>query len=424
MTVKKRNLKKRIRSMKVPHSKKKGRKFRKRMNKKRLSDDIKKLGHIGFEEGKGTSRLAYSDAFYEGREFVRARMEEAGLTTQIDAVGNLTGVLEGRIPEKIAIGSHIDTVPNGGMYDGALGVLAGIEAVRTLKEMNYQNLHTIEIIAFNEEEGNVVGGTFGSKAFAGAPLEESMIEKMKPFHLTVSDFERAKRKGEDYLAYVEYHIEQGGVLEKEKKEIGIVPGIFGIIRYRVIVNGTANHAGSTPMYLREDALEKACGFLTDAYNMVREKNTTMVCTVGVMRLEPGAVNVIPGKADFVLELRDKDMTDMYEVIGALQRKYSGEGIEMTKIIEQKNTVCSPKLTSLLKECTEELGYSWTTVYSGAGHDLINTSMIMPAALLFIPSVKGISHHKDEFSKEEQIEKGTNVLIEAIKKIDRGDFDEN
>ncbi|MCI5721218.1 MAG: M20 family metallo-hydrolase [Firmicutes bacterium] len=390
----------------------------------RLSESINKLGHIGYVEGRGTSRMAYSDAFYKGRDYVKSLMEEAGLTTHIDAVGNLTGVLEGSEPKKIAIGSHIDTVPNGGMYDGALGVLAGIEAVRSLKEMNYQNRYTIEIIAFNEEEGNVVGGTFGSKAFAGAKLEDSMIEKMAQYNMTISDFKSAKRNGKDYLAYLEYHIEQGGILEKINTEIGIVPGIFGIIRYRVVVNGVANHAGSTPMYLRNDALEKSCNFITDSYNMARKKNNTMVCTIGVMNIEPGAVNVIPGRAEFVIELRDKDMTDMYEVINELQEKYAGDSIEMTKIIEQENTVCSPELISLLKECAEDLGYSSATVYSGAGHDLINTSMIMPSALLFIPSVKGISHHKDEFSKNEHIEKGTKVLIEAIKRIDGGDYDEN
>ena len=390
----------------------------------RLSESINKLGHIGYVEGRGTSRMAYSDAFYEGRDYVKSLMEEAGLSTHIDAVGNLTGVLEGSEPKKIAIGSHIDTVPNGGMYDGALGVLAGIEAVRSLKEMNYQNRYTIEIIAFNEEEGNVVGGTFGSKAFAGAKLEDSMIEKMAQYNMTISDFKSAKRNGKDYLAYLEYHIEQGGILEKTNTEIGIVPGIFGIIRYRVVVNGVANHAGSTPMYLRNDALEKSCNFITDSYNMARKKNNTMVCTIGVMNIEPGAVNVIPGRAEFVIELRDKDMTDMYEVINELQKKYAGDSIEMTKIIEQENTVCSPELISLLKECAEDLGYSSATVYSGAGHDLINTSMIMPSALLFIPSVKGISHHKDEFSKKEHIEKGTKVLIEAIKRIDGGDYDEN
>ncbi len=390
----------------------------------RLLESIKKLGHIGYKEGRGTSRMAYSDAFYEGREYVKSLMEEAGLSTHIDAVGNLTGVLAGSEPKKIAIGSHIDTVPNGGMYDGTLGVLAGIEAVRVLKEMNYQNRYTIEIIAFNEEEGNVVGGTFGSKAFAGAKLEDSMIEKMAQYNITISDFESAKRNAEDYLAYLEYHIEQGGILEKINADIGIVPGIFGIIRYHVVVNGVANHAGSTPMYLRHDALERACNFITDAYNMVRKKNNTMVCTIGVMNLEPGAVNVIPGRAEFVIELRDKDMKDMYEVIEELQKKYEGDSIEMTKIIEQENTVCSPELISLLKECTEDLGYSYAKVYSGAGHDLINASMIMPSALLFIPSVRGISHHKDEFSKKEDIEKGTKVLIEAIKRIDGGDFDEN
>lgn len=394
------------------------------MNIERLMADINSLGHIGYEEGKGTSRMAYSESFCRGRDFVKKLMEDAGLTVSIDPVGNLTGLLEGPDKRKIAVGSHIDTVPGGGMYDGALGVLAGIEAVRALKESGYENRHSIEIIAFNEEEGNVVGGTFGSKAFAGAKLEESMIGKMAAWGMDIEDFKASKRRGDDYLAYLEYHIEQGGILEKRGVDIGIVPGIFGIVRYRVVVNGFANHAGSTPMYLRNDALETTCRFITAAYDAVRAKNDTMVCTVGVMDLKPGAVNVIPGRAEFVLELRDKDMAGMAEVVSDLKKQFEDFDIEMTKIIEQENTVCSPELAEVFRSCAKRLGYSEMDVYSGAGHDLINTRMIMPAALLFIPSVNGVSHCKEEFSEKEDIEKGTRVLIEAIKEIDGGNFYED
>ena len=395
------------------------------MNIDRLMDNLMTLGHIGYEEGKGTSRPAYSKSFTEGLKYVRKLMEEAGLITSVDGVGNLTGLMPGKDKgaKKLAVGSHIDTVPCGGMYDGALGVLAGIEAVRSLKEQGYENLHPIELIAFNEEEGNVVGGTFGSKAFAGLPPEEAMIDKMAAQNLSLEDYKNAKRRGEDYLAYLEYHIEQGGILDSCGTDIGIVPGIFGIVRFRVSIKGEANHAGSTPMYLRKDAMEKACRFITRAMDGARSTSETMVCTVGVMKLEPGAVNVIPGRAEFVLELRDRKMEPMDRLAEALREEFA-EDAEMIQIIRQDNTDCSPELSRVFRECAGDLGYSWKEVYSGAGHDLINTRFMMPAALLFIPSVKGISHHRDEYSKKEDIEKGTKVLIEAIKRIDGGKIGEN
>ena len=173
------------------------------INIERLMDDMKALGAIGYTEGEGTNRMAYSRAFFQGRDFVRTQMEHAGMATAIDAVGNLTGLLPsatGACRKKLAIGSHIDTVPKGGIYDGALGVLSAIEVVRVLQESGYENDHPIEVIAFNEEEGNVVGGTFGSKAFAGAVLETSMIQPMHGQNISEEDFASCRRYPEDYVA--------------------------------------------------------------------------------------------------------------------------------------------------------------------------------------------------------------------------------
>ena len=215
------------------------------INGKRLCDSILELGQIGFQEGQGTSRPAYSEAFLAGRDWVRGKMEEAGLETAVDAVGNLTGRLHGRSSRTIAVGSHIDTVPNGGIYDGAYGVLAGIEAARALRESGCALRDSIEIIAFNEEEGNVVGGTFGSKAFAGQPQEPDALERAAPLGIRPEGIRTCRRDGRDYRCYLELHVEQGGILEREQTPIGIVDGIVGIARYHVTVRGQANPAAAT-----------------------------------------------------------------------------------------------------------------------------------------------------------------------------------
>ena len=250
-----------------------------KINGERLCSDILELGQIGFQEGQGTSRPAYSEAFCAGRELVRRKMEQAGLKTAVDAVGNLTGCLPGRSGRIIAVGSHIDTVPNGGMYDGAYGVLAGIEAVRTLRESGYTPRDSIEIIAFNEEEGNVVGGTFGSKAFAGQPQEADALERAAALGIRPEGIQASKRNGRDYRCYLELHIEQGGILAREQIPAGIVDGIVGIARYQVTVTGEANHAGSTPMDLRDDALLHACRLIERMAAISIETDREMTCTV-------------------------------------------------------------------------------------------------------------------------------------------------
>lgn len=390
----------------------------------RLMDDLKTLGAIGYTEGEGVSRLAYSRAFFQGRDFVRGRMEAAGLVTSIDAVGNLTGLLPsatGKYRNKIAMGSHIDTVPKGGIYDGALGVLGAIEAVRALRESGYENQHPIEVIAFNEEEGNVIGGTFGSKAFAGGPLEASMLEPMTAQHISKEDFASCRRSGADYLAYLEYHIEQGGILEAREKTIGIVKGIFGILRYRARVTGSANHAGSTPMSLRDDAMEKTCRIIADLMDRVRASGDTMVCTVGTMSVKPGAVNVIPGQTEFIIELRDKSMEDMSRVIKGLGARWESQGLQLEEYIIQPETLCDARLCRIAEESARRLRMPAMELYSGAGHDLINTSFLTPAMLIFIPSRGGISHRLDEYSSPEDIKAGAEVLLETLKKIDEGGF---
>ena len=290
------------------------------INGTRLYDHLTQLGRIGFVPKEGTTRLPYTPAYDEGRIYVQQCMEQAGLQTSVDPVGNLIGTLPGQ-GEIICIGSHIDTVPGGGIYDGTYGVLSGIECVQRLKELGYQNRHPIQVIAFTEEEGNVIGGTFGSKAFTGGEIDEAMRPNLALHGLTMEQVGACRRDLTQYQCYLELHIEQGGVLEAERMQIGVVDGIVGIVRYRMTVSGCANHAGSTPMHLRDDALVKACRIITQLMERTEAASPDMVCTVGTLQVFPGAVNVIPGKVEFIVELRNPTMEPMDQVIDSVLKEH-------------------------------------------------------------------------------------------------------
>ena len=384
----------------------------------RLISALKQLGTIGFEEGHGTSRIAYSTAFFAGRDYVEALMRNAGLKTRIDPVGNLIGSLPGRDTRRIAIGSHVDTVPGGGIYDGAYGILSGIEVLHTLIENTYSNHYTLEVIAFNEEEGNAVGGTFGSKAFAGAAQEASAIERCSTFGLSREDIDACRQDPADYRAYLEWHIEQGGILDTEHISLGVVEGIVAIARYLITVKGQANHAGSTPMNLRDDALEKACSVIQAAYTVSRETDPGMTCTIGSVNVKPGAVNVIPGEVDFPLELRAMNPDSIRSVVNALERRFPGGDVSICQFLWQDETRMDTTLMDCIEHCCRRQGFSYRRMPSGAGHDAINMARFTPTAMLFIPSVGGISHSIEENSLDEDVENGAKVLLDVILELDR------
>lgn len=388
------------------------------INIERLQRDIEDLGRIGFEENVGVTRLAYSKAYDEGVNFVKGLMESAGMKTCIDPVGNLIGRIEGNSEKIISIGSHIDSVPAGGIYDGTLGVLAGIECVRALQENGYKNHHPIEVIAFVEEEGNVVGGTFGSKCFTGTPIEDASIPKMLKHGLNMDSVKSACRNPEQYKCYLELHIEQGGILDNTNTSIGVVQGIVGIVRYKAIVKGVANHAGSTPMNLRDDALTKSCKMITRLMEIAHLKDEEMTCTVGDLTVSPGAVNVIPGKVEFIIELRGKSTNTIYEVIKLFNEEFKDQGLSLENILRQKETVLDERVVNTIRNSCEKANVSYREMYSGAGHDAINMALFTPSGMIFIPSIGGISHSIDEKSSKESIKIGTEILCKAIKALDQ------
>lgn len=395
-----------------------------KVQKQRLEKNLKALGAIGYTDGQGTSRISYSETFLAGREFVQKLMEDAGLTTRIDSVGNLIGLLspkesDGKKRKKIALGSHIDTVPCGGMYDGVYGVLAAIECVKTMVEQGYQNRHPIEIFAFIDEEGAAVGGTFGSKCVIGVPLEQGLKDKMQEYGIDEEKVAAARILQEEYGAYYELHIEQGGVLEKEGLQIGVTDGIVGITRYEIKVFGTANHAGTTPMELREDPMARACQLILELMEETK-KYPGMVCTVGRIHAHPGTYNIIPDVVDFSLDMRFKESQPIYEIIERMGCKY-GSQVEIEKYIDQPPTYCDNRLQQLTEQSMKDLGITGRRMYSGAGHDMINMAFAMPSALIFIPSKAGISHHIKEYSSPEDMAAGADVLLQNIIKLDEEGF---
>lgn len=396
-----------------------------KINAKRLMDQLFYLGTIGYEEGKGMIRMSYSEDFVRGTDYVKGLMEEAGLSVTTDAVGNVYGTMTGSDPSAkiIAFGSHLDSVPGGGIYDGPVGVLSAVEAVRTMKENGYVPNHPLQVISFIEEEGNVIGGLFGSRCACGHVPDAADLINMEKYGLTMADVESSRIDPSKYQCFMEVHIEQSQNLELSGTEIGVVGGIVGIVRYKAVVSGFANHAGTTPMRLRDDALEKACGIITDLLERVRTTGNTMVGTVGVLNIKPGAANVIPGEVEFIIELRDRGMEAMYRLAEELERDYADRGLTLTKILEQKNVPCDPQAVAAMESACEELGLSHMDLYSGAGHDMMNMGRLMAGGMIFIPSKDGISHRAEEYSKPEDIVNGANVLLRTILKLDQNEENE-
>ncbi|MGD8536786.1 MAG: Zn-dependent hydrolase [Candidatus Aminicenantes bacterium] len=406
-----------------------------RINGKRLEQRILELAEFGKNDQGGVNRVAFSDADIQGRDYLRSLMKEAGLKIRTDEAGNIIGRREGLNPElpPILFGSHSDSVPDGGIYDGALGVLGAIECVQTLEEKNIITRHPLEVIIFTDEEG----GLIGSKALIGT-LTEGALEVISHSGKTVEEgitavggspdkLANAIRKKGGIKAFIEIHIEQGKVLESRTIDIGVVEGIVGINWWEVTVDGFSNHAGTTPMNMRQDALLAAAHLIIAVNRVVTSIEGGQVGTVGRIRAEPGAPNVIPGKVIMSLELRDLEE----EKIDRLYKKIREEA----RVIEKKTgtlitfspieatavpALTDPRIQKYIMESARELGLTSLLMPSGAGHDAQNMARIAPTGMIFAPSVGGISHSPKEYTRPEDMENGVNVLLHTILKIDQSE----
>lgn len=394
-----------------------------RINIERLRHNLLELGKIGYEEGKGLTRRAFTPAYQKGKIFVRKLMESAGLEVYEDSIGNLFGRIKGKTSHKsIIAGSHIDTVPCGGIFDGSLGVISAIECLQTLLENGFSNSHALEAVVFIDEEGYKTEGTFGSSCFAGCfdreKIESSQFwPSLVELGFTPDMILKARRAPDTIKNYLELHVEQGGILDSEGIPIGIVQGIVGIAAYKATVKGKANHAGTTPMHLRDDALLKACQAILKLHERVKG-GEPLVATVGSIHAFPGAINVIPGKVEFPIEIRDMCRKTIEKTICMLKKEFAGLNITLEEMYYEKEAYLDKTTQKVIQKACEKLGYSYKYMFSGAGHDANPISTIAPTGMIFVPSKNGISHSPDEWTDWSDIEKGANVLLETIKLLDK------
>lgn len=388
----------------------------------RFLADLETLGRIGWVDGEGMDRPAFSPSYGMARKFVEEKMRETGLAVTVDGVGNLFGTLEGSDPSLPAIyaGSHLDAVPGGGKYDGPLGVMAALEAARTIRGKNLPLRHPLVVAGFTGEEGGEMGGTFGSRAFAGLLEEPLPAEKLAGVGLTPEGVRSAKTDPGRIACYFELHIEQGPYLERRGIPIGIPTGIVGISRYAVRLEGEANHAGTTPMKERKDAMREAAELLSEWFAWTDARDD-FVCNVGVFSLHPGAVAIVPGRADFLLEIRSLKDAVMDEIAAQFRfflEKRRKVSVTMDPVVWKGAVDLDPLLQTAVEAACEEAKVSSVRMPSGASHDANPMARITRAGMIFVPSAGGISHSKEEYTSPEDLARGADILAWAILEADR------
>lgn len=403
-----------------------------KVSEQRLLSRISALAKFGQDANGHGYRVAYTKGDIEGRAWFMNLMKNAGLSPTIDAAGNIIGKRKGKNPllKPIAFGSHIDMVPDGGNYDGTLGSLCALEVIEILNENNVVTEHPLEVIIFANEEG----GTIGSMAMVGGLTKEglrqksqmglTMVEGIKAIGGNPDTIPSCIRKKGDLRAWLELHIEQGGILEQENIEIGVVEGIVGIVHWEVTVEGFANHAGTTPMKLRKDALLAASKFINEVNEIALSIEGHHVATVGKIEALPGAYNVIPGKVVLGLEIRDlsvekiemlftKIKNGATTIANATQTKISFE----RQANESKPALTDKTLQQAIDTSAKAMGLRRKYMQSGAGHDSQEIARIAPVAMIFVPSIGGISHSFKEFTKTVDMVNGANVLLQTILAVD-------
>jgi len=404
---------------------------------KTIIDRIEELYECGLQDDGSHTRMAFSQADQKGRDKFIGYFKELGIEPGVDEAGNIIARMEGEdssLPA-IAIGSHLDTVPDGGKYDGVLGCMAGLAICETFIKNGVKPRHSIEVIVFTDEEGFRFGsGLFGSSAICGKDLGisesdpdiygETRKAVMKPYGISLEKIYKAKRKADSLHCFLELHIEQGARLYKSQMPIGVVTSIAGVSRVEVQVAGEANHSGSTAMPDRRDALAATADFIGKLPELVNQYgNEFTVATVGSIRVEPNSVNVIPGSCTFSLEIRDQD-----EQLIRLLEERSKSSIE--KACGRNGCTCRFKKLSYhrpgpmtdwvaggIERAVKRRGIPYLKMPSGAFHDSIVMAEVFPTGMIFVPSINGISHSRHEFTEAEDIKRGLNVLLEAVKEMD-------
>lgn len=411
-----------------------------KVNIERIHSRLEELYQCGAQEDGTFTRMAYSQEDVAGREKFMDYFRNLGLSPRVDEAGNIIVRLEGKNPDLPAIltGSHLDTVPDGGKYDGVVGCVSGLEVCETLVENGVQLNHPLEVIVFTDEEGFRFGsGLLGSSAICGEKLDiteqdldlygNSRGEVMNAYGINVENVGKARRDPGSIHCFIELHVEQGASLYKSKTPIGVVSSIAGVSRYEITVCGEANHAGSTVMADRKDALVAASRFISQVPEIVKDNgNDYSVATVGTIKVLPNSVNVVPGSCTFNLEIRDQDA----EVIMAIEKKLKeyldkickemGETYTFSQISYHEPAPMSGWVKGAIEESVREMQVPYAVIPSGAFHDSLIMTAVFPTGMIFVPSVDGISHSRYEYTPDEDIEQGAEVLLRTILRVDNMD----
>jgi allantoate deiminase len=390
-----------------------------------LAAELEAAALIG-ADGGGVSRFAWSSELAEANAWLIGRLEGLGLEAELDAAGNVIGRWDAGEGKAVLVGSHLDTVPRGGRYDGALGVLAAVEAVRRLRAEGLELERPVWVVSFNDEEGSAFQtGMLGSRAFCGELDLEDWRRRGVADAMSRAGFDFGRlpdaRRVDGVGAYLELHIEQGPVLEESGEDLGIVTAITGLLGFRIRFLGAANHAGTTPMESRRDALAGAARVVLALREEARAQDG-MTANVGKLLVEPGGFNVIPGLAEFTVDVRSPT-AEGFERAEAFVRQTVKQvaaeeelGVEVSVTHRKPPVALDEGLQDALAAAAEEEGASYRHMPSGAGHDAMVIAHHAPAAMLFVPSRGGISHSPDEYTPPEQCELGARVLARAVRSL--------
>lgn len=407
-----------------------------KVNIERLKQDFDNIARFGKLDNGGVTRLAFSEEDLKARQYLLDVMKSLNLKVSIDAFGNIRGRREGQFDlPPVMIGSHLDTVPNGGHYDGVIGVIGALEVIRVLNENNIVTKRPIEVINFScEESSRFRAGTLGSKVMVGKFTKDklktsidkdgiSLYDALKQAGYDPDRLEDARINNGDIYAFMEMHIEQGPVLEQEKYQVGIVTAIAAPTRFKVLIEGRADHSGNTPMNMRKDALTGASALILGVEQIAKsEAGERTVGTVGYVYVEPGAMNVVPGKVELGIDIRDINSTDkkvavkkVIDLIHKIQKQRNLE-IKYEILADEEPVVLSNKIISCLENEAKKYGFSYKLMPSGAGHDAMYMTNVTNVGMIFIPSINGVSHNIAEFSRMEDIKMGTDLLLKATIKL--------
>ncbi|PAB59617.1 M20 family metallo-hydrolase [Anaeromicrobium sediminis] len=402
-------------------------------NLHRIRRDIEELSKFNATPGQGLTRFSLTNEDREAREYIKSELTKLGLKVYEDPAGSIFGKRDGinnDLPV-IMIGSHFDSVKNGGNFDGPAGIVMALEIMRVLEENNVKTKYPIEFVGMIEEEGGRFGGgVFGSRAMTGKVSTDQlynnkdeagiyMAEALRKFGFNPDEIEKAKRAPKDIKAFIELHIEQGPILETENKDIGIVDFIVGINEFKVIVRGRPDHAGTTPMDMRSDALSTASKVISKIDGYAKDASEGTVATVGILNVKPGAANIVPGEVTFTVDIRSKKgdciRSVKNRIIKCLNEEAHSSGVEI-KIIEMLDVnpvKMSDQITESLENNGKSCGFSYIKMLSGAGHDAMVMASITDVGLLFVPSKNGRSHCPEEWTDYEDLQKGIEVIYNTI-----------